>query len=149
MELSEKKKRTKNQTFEVFRHVQKQNVNVLIASQAHCFGDVLARARGKVPRLLRWDELKYLVAGETESTAGVRRSKVRSCPRCRLPSVCLIGGRHSYKLRSCFHLSRRRARSDVLAGLSCALTTGAEAPPPYRQKRVYSVHTRHQEAKDL
>lgn len=91
MELSKNK-----QTFEVLRHAQKQNANVLVASQALRFGDVSARARGKVPRLLRWDELKYLVAAETESTAGVRRSKVRSCPRCRLPPVCLIGGRHSY-----------------------------------------------------
>lgn len=78
------------------------------------------------------------------------RDQVRSCPQCHLPSVCLIGGRHSYKLRSCFHLAtRRRACSNVLARVSCALTTAAEAPPPYRQKRVCSVHTRHQEAKDL
>lgn len=91
---------TKNRTVEVLLHAQKQNPNVLMAS--HCFA-------------LRtfWSSLGARQSCRG-SSAGVslniwwlarQRSEVRSCPRRRLPSVCLIGGRHSYKLRSCFHLS--------------------------------------------
>lgn len=115
----------------------------------------------------------YLVAGQAESTAEVLWWDVKSvwrawddpslkdsegevtsisgsCPQCGFPMVHLIVCRHSRKLRSCLHFSTRcRASSHVLPGLSRPLTAGRKAPPPYRQEGVHSIHTGHQEAKDL
>lgn len=111
--------------------------------------------------------LRAQVDMKVHSVAGRQKARLRCCHEKSQPvgrpgddrstqhlneilSFSPIVQQHSRQLRSRLHFSARcRARSHVFAGLSRPRTPVATAPPPYRQEGVYTVHSGHQEAKDL